>query len=64
MVLPFASTENVVGTRVWSEERAEFTTREDTHLLLIRVVRPMSLRLDNKIAGTVWVDGLSLRSDE
>ena len=60
----FASTENVVGTRVWSEERAEFTTREDTHLLLIRVVRPMSLRLDNKIAGTVWVDGLSLRSDE
>ena len=60
----FASTENLVGTHGWSEEHAEFTTHGNTRLLLVRVARPMSLKLDNKIAGTVWVDGVSLRSDE
>jgi len=60
----FASTENFVGTRGWSEEHAEFTTRGDTDLLLIKVARPVSLKVDNKIAGSVWVDGVSLRSDE
>ncbi len=60
----FASTENFVGTRGWSEEHAEFTTRGDTHLLLVKATRSVSLKLDNKIAGTVWVDSVSLRSDE
>jgi hypothetical protein len=59
-----ASTQNVVGTHSGSEQQAEFTTGENTRLLLVRVARPMSLKLDNKIAGTVWIDRISLRLEE
>jgi hypothetical protein len=59
----FASTENLRGTSNWSEEDAEFTTRSDTRLLLVRVVRPASARLDNRIAGTEWIDGVSLQAE-
>jgi tetratricopeptide repeat protein len=59
-----ASTQNVVGTHFRSQQHAEFTTSENTRLLLVRVARPMSLKLDNKIAGTVWIDRISLRPDE
>ena len=59
-----ASTQNVVATHSWSEQQAEFTTGENTHMLLLTVARPMSLKLDNKIAGTVWIDRVSLRVEE
>jgi hypothetical protein len=59
-----ASTQNVVGTHAGSEQRAEFTTGENTCLLLVAVARPMSLKLDNKIAGTVWIDRISLRPEQ
>ena len=59
-----ASTQNVVGTHSRSEQQAEFTTGEKTRLLLARVARPTSLKLDNKIAGTVWMDRISLRLEE
>jgi hypothetical protein len=59
----FASTENLLGTSNWSEEDAEFKTRSDTRLLLVRVVRPASARLDNQIAGTEWIDGVSLKAE-
>ena len=61
---PLASTQNLVGTHSRSEQRAEFTTGGDTRLLLVRAVRPMSLKLDNKIAGTVWIDQVSLHPEE
>jgi len=60
----FATTENFLGTRGWSEENADFTTLGDTHLLLVKVARSVSVKFDNKIAGTVWVGGVSLRSEE
>jgi hypothetical protein len=59
----FASTENLVGTSGWSEQLAQFTTPADIHLLLVRVVRPASNRLDNQIAGTVWIDNVRLNSE-
>lgn len=59
----FASTENLVGTSGWSEQSAEFTTRADTQLLLVRVVRPVSSRLDSQIAGIVWIDDVRISSD-
>jgi ribosomal protein S17E len=43
------------------EEHADFTTNADTQLLVVRVARPASSKLDNRIAGTVWIDGVSLR---
>jgi hypothetical protein len=54
------STENLVGTYAWSEQKAEFKTKPSTRILLIRVARPLSSKFDNQIAGTVWVDDVSL----
>jgi hypothetical protein len=55
-----AATENLVGTSGWSEQHAEFTTPADTRLLLVRLIRPASNKLDNQIAGTVWIDSVRL----
>jgi hypothetical protein len=59
----FAATGNLVGTSGWSEQHAEFTTSADTRLLLVRVVRPVSNKLDNRIGGTVWLDAVRLNSE-
>jgi len=59
----FVSSENLVGTSGWSEQHAEFTTSADTRLLLVRVVRPRSAKLDSQIAGTVWIDDVRLASE-
>jgi tetratricopeptide repeat protein len=59
----FVSTDNLVGTSGWSEQQAEFTTLTDTHLLLVRVIRPVSNKLDNQIAGTEWIDGIRLTAE-
>jgi hypothetical protein len=59
----FVSSENLVGTSDWSEQHAEFTTLADTRLLLLRVVRSVSNKLDNQIAGTVWIDDVRLISE-
>src|SRR5258707_6444078 len=58
----FVSSENLVGTSGWSEQHAEFTTLPDTRLLLVRVIRPASGKLDNQIAGTFWIDDIRLTS--
>jgi hypothetical protein len=59
----FVSTQNLVGTSDWSEQPAEFTTGADTHLLLVRMIRPVSSKLDNQIAGTVWIDSVRISSE-
>ena len=56
----FLSTENRVGTSDWSAQQLEFKTQADTRLLMIRVARPPSEKLDNQISGTVWIDQISL----
>jgi hypothetical protein len=60
----FVSTENLVGTSGWLEQHADFRTGNDAHLLLIRVARPMSHKFDSQIAGTVWIAGVSLNTEE
>lgn len=58
------ATKNVVGTSEWAEQRLEFKTAADTRLLLIRIARPPSSKFDNKIAGTVWIDGVRLTEED
>ena len=53
-------TPNETGTQPWTLEQIDFTTGPHTHLLLIRLVRRPSERLDNKLRGTVWIDDVSL----
>jgi hypothetical protein len=56
----FVSTRNMTGTSGWSLQQAEVQTKADTQLLIVRVARPLSHKLDNQIAGTVWVDDVRL----
>jgi hypothetical protein len=62
-ILLFQS-EAAAGSVPWSRRQGEFTTGPRTGLLEIRVVRPASEKFDNRIAGTVWVDQVSLRPIE
>jgi tetratricopeptide (TPR) repeat protein len=59
-ILLFQS-EGAVGNLPWSRRQGEFKTGPRTGLLEIRVTRPASEKFDNRIAGTVWVDQVSLR---
>ena len=56
----FVSTKNMTGTSDWSLQQLEFETRADTHLLIVRVARPLSQKFDNQIAGTLWIDRVSV----
>jgi hypothetical protein len=52
--------ENFTGDRRWELQTADFTTAADVHLIQIMVTRQPSQRYDNKMAGFVWVDDVSL----
>jgi hypothetical protein len=56
--------DNLVGTSSWLPQQAEFTTGPTTRLLVIRVVRPASRKFDSQIAGTAWIDRISLSEVE
>jgi hypothetical protein len=56
----FESTVNIVGTSGWSSLILDFKTSSDTRLLIIRVARPPSAKLDNQIGGSVSIDRVSL----
>ena len=53
-------TPNETGTLPWTLEQVDFTTGPQTHVILIRLARRPSERLDNKLRGTVWIDDVSL----
>ncbi len=53
-------TPNETGTLPWTLEQMDFTTGPHTHLIVIRLARRLSERLDNKLRGTVWIDDVSL----
>jgi tetratricopeptide (TPR) repeat protein len=56
----FLYTPGLVGNSEWSLQHLEFETGPDTHLLIVRVARPASKKLDNRITGEVWLDQVSL----
>lgn len=60
----FVSSDGATGTAAWSQQHLEFQTGPQTSLLVIRLARPTSRKFDNLIAGTVWIDHLSLRAIE
>lgn len=54
------ATESVIGTTSWQEQKLEFRTGPRTRLLVLQVTRPASRKLDNQIAGSLWLDDFSL----
>jgi hypothetical protein len=60
----FIQSDAVVGNSSWLRRQVDFKSGPGTYLLEIRVTRPPSAKLDNRIAGTVWVDQVSLTATE
>jgi hypothetical protein len=54
-------TEQFTGTSDWRKVESSFVIPANTRALTIQVVRRSSLRFDNQIRGTVWIDGLTLQ---
>ena len=53
-------TQNETGTVPWTLEQLDFTTGPQTHVILVRIARKPSQRLDNKLRGTLWIDDLTI----
>jgi tetratricopeptide (TPR) repeat protein len=53
-------TKNETGTLPWTLEQGDFTTGPQTNLILVRLARKLSERLDNKLRGTVWIDDVTI----
>ncbi len=56
-----ARTGRLTGTHDWTLLSASFEVRPPTRLAEVRLVRTPSLKFDNKLGGTVWIDSLVLR---
>lgn len=56
------TTDTVVGTVSWSPHSLEFRTGPETRLLVVRVARSPSRKIDNMIAGKLWIDRIRLTS--
>lgn len=56
----WVETPNLLGTAGWEEQSLDFRTGPRTRLLVVQILRPQSKKLDNRIAGTVWMTGFSL----
>ena len=48
------------GTTPWSAVEHAFVVSPETRLLQVQVIRKPSLKFDNKIGGTAWIDELRL----
>lgn len=48
------------GTTFWREVSVEFDVPPECSVLSIKIRRERSSKLDNKISGSAWIDGISL----
>ncbi|MEW6002612.1 MAG: hypothetical protein AB1638_08215 [Nitrospirota bacterium] len=52
--------ESVTGTNLWKKIELEFTVPESCRAAKIGIGRERSEKFDNKIAGDVWIDSISM----
>jgi hypothetical protein len=57
-------TDPFLGTIAWSEVSQHFTVDRKTQSGVVRLVRNPSVKFDNKIAGTLWIDDLRLVTEQ
>jgi hypothetical protein len=48
------------GSNAWSSVDHDLVVAPKTRLLRIEVIRQPSMKFDNKVAGTAWMDDLKL----
>jgi len=53
-------TEGVTGTADWKKLEKPLVVTSAARVIEIQVIRHSSLKFDSLIAGTAWVDGVSL----
>jgi tetratricopeptide (TPR) repeat protein len=58
--LPPIILENFTGDHPWEKQSADFTTAPDEHLLAVQLYRPKSVRFNSNLAGSAWVDDISI----
>jgi tetratricopeptide (TPR) repeat protein len=58
--LPPLILQNFTGDHPWEKQSADFTTAPDEHLLLLQLLRPKSVRFNSNLAGSAWVDDISI----
>lgn len=51
----------ITGTTFWQEVSVDFVPPPGCSAILLRIRRERSDKLDNRIAGTAWIDGISLK---
>jgi len=59
----FLSSNGLIGTASWSLQELHFKTTPSTELLVVRIGRRLSEKIANRIAGTVWIDKISLEAE-
>lgn len=57
---PQTLTPNMVGTNEWTRIESDVSTGSDTDSLIIALRRIPSQKFDNKLAGVIWIDDVSL----
>jgi hypothetical protein len=57
-------TEELTGTNEWRLLEQTFTAGQGTRLIEVQLSREPSLKFDNKIRGTLWLDGVRLERVE
>lgn len=56
----YRKSDAVTGTNFWKEVVVEFNTPPDCNAVLISIKREKSTKLDNKISGNAWIDGINM----
>jgi hypothetical protein len=54
------NTDRLVGTNDWKKIEKIVTVPRNVDLLVVQVVRQPSVKFDNQISGTVWIDSVKL----
>ncbi len=56
-------TSSIMGTTAWAPIDESFSVRESSKVIRIQVVRSPSLKFDNAIGGTAWLDSFALQRE-
>ena len=57
------NTEALSGTADWKRVAKSFSIHSHSHLLTLQIRRRPSLRFDNQISGTAWIDSIVIKRD-
>jgi hypothetical protein len=54
----------LLGTQFWTELEIPFTAPQNEGVYEIRLIRNPSLKFDNRVAGTLWIDNVRVERDQ